>query len=368
MVLEVDPETGDVTGHTQENVEVPGDAADADLNNPVVSEVKKIVDESLAEAEVVGSQSVGTVTADITPAHSGGERDDRLSESTLGNLVGQFLVEAVEERGGADIGFMNPGGLRDELRNDPSGENGNITLAEANGVLPFANTLVTLDLTGEQVRNVLEQQWQPADSSRPFLALGTSDNLTWTYDPTAAAGERITSVTIDGAPLDPAKTYTVATASFLAGGGDNFSEFSAGTNVRDTGLIDSEAWMAYLSERSATGIAPDVGRHAVAAKGLPGTVQAGEDVSFTLSDLDLTSLGAPTTGAVDVTLGGADLGTFTAVSGVDNTTFGPAGHHTPLDGHVVIDVTIPAGTPAGETALIVTTDTGTVITVPVTVA
>ncbi|MBB0968538.1 hypothetical protein G6016_06115 [Dietzia aerolata] len=232
MVLEVDPETGDVTGHTQENVEVPGEATDADLNNPVVSEVKKIVDETLAEAEVVGSQSIGTVTADITTAHSGGERDDRLSESTLGNLVGQFLVEAVEERGGADIGFMNPGGLRDELRNDPAGENGNITLAETNGVLPFANTLVTLDL----------------------------------------------------------------------------------------------------------------------------------------SDLDLTSLGAPTTGAVDVTLGGADLGTFTAVSGVDNTTFGPAGHHTPLDGHVVIDVTIPAGTPAGETALIVTTDTGTVIPVPVTVA
>ncbi|MDX2357969.1 bifunctional UDP-sugar hydrolase/5'-nucleotidase [Dietzia sp. PP-33] len=367
VTLDVDSETREVIGFTQENVAVPSSADGADLSNPVVADVKQIVDATLAEAEVVGGQPVGTVTGDITTAYSGDSRDDRLSESALGNLVGQFLKDAVADRGGADIGFMNSGGLRAELFNDPADQDGNITLAEANEVLPFANTLVTLSLTGEQVRNVLEQQWQPAGSSRPFLALGTSDNITWTFDPTRPAGDRITSVTIDGAPLDPAADYRVAAASFLAAGGDNFTEFAEGTDVRDTGLVDSEAWPAYLAEHLSEGIAPDFARSAVAASNLPGTVQAGQEYSFTLSDLDLTSLGAPTTESATVELGGASLGTFDAVAGIDDVTFGPAAHVTPLDGRVDITVTIPAGTPAGESALTITTDTGTVITVPVTV-
>lgn len=372
VTLEVDPETREVVGSTQENVPVRTSAAGADLSNPVVAEVKRIVDAALAEAQIVGSQPVGTVTGDITTAYSGGVRDDRQSESALGNRVGQFFKDAVTDRGGADLGFMNPGGLRAELRNDPPGQDGNVTRAEANEVLPFANTLVTLSLTGEQVRRVLEQQWQPADSGRLFRALGTSDNLTWTFDPTRPAGDHITSVTIDGAPLDPAASYRVAVASFLAEGGDHFTAFTEGTDVRDTGLVDSEAWLVYLAERRAEGIAPDFGRRGVAAKGLPGTVQAGQEYSFTLTDLDLTSLGAPTTRTATVELGpaapgGAPLGTFPAVAGIDDVTFGPAAHATPFDGRVDITVTIPAGTPAGDTALRITTDTGTVITVPVVV-
>ncbi|MEH6819319.1 MAG: bifunctional UDP-sugar hydrolase/5'-nucleotidase [Dietzia psychralcaliphila] len=367
VTFDVDPETREVIGFTQENVAVPSSAAGADLSNPVVADVKQIVDATLADAEIVGSQPVGTVTGDITTAYRNGTRDDRLSESALGNLVGQFVKDAVADRGGADIGFMNSGGLRAELFNDPADQDGNITLAEANEVLPFANTLVTMSLTGEQVRNVLEQQWQPAASSRPFLALGTSDNLTWTFDPTSPAGDRITSITIDGAPVDPAASYRVAAASFLAAGGDNFTEFAEGADVRDTGLVDSEAWQGYLAERRVEGIDPDFARSAVAASNLPGTVQAGQEYSFTLSDLDLTSLGAPTTRTATVELGGASLGTFDAVAGIDDVTFGPAAHVTPLDGRVDITVTIPAGTPAGETALTITTDTGTVITVPVTV-
>ncbi|WP_010542348.1 bifunctional metallophosphatase/5'-nucleotidase [Dietzia alimentaria] len=365
--LDVDRGTGRVSGHTQENVAVPPSAVGADLSNPVVGEVKRIVDSALAEADVVGGRPVGTVRGDITTAHRDGRRDDRLSESTLGNLVGQFFKDAVADRGGADLGFMNPGGLRAELLDDPAGQDGNVTLAEADAVLPFANTLLTLTLTGEQVRRVLEQQWQPVSTSRLFRALGTSDNLAWTLDPVAPVGERITSVTLDGEPLDPAADYRVAVSSFLAEGGDHFTAFTEGRDVRDTGLIDSEAWLTYLAERREGGVAPDFGRHGVAAKGLPGTVEAGDELSFTLSDLDLTSLGAPTTATATVDFGGRQLGTFDAVPGVDNETFGPAPHATQLDGRVDISVTIPAGTPPGATALTVTTDTGTVVTVPFTV-
>lgn len=365
VTLEVDPRSREVIGFIQENVAVPSSPAGADLSNPVVADVKRIVDDALAAAEIVGGQPVGTVTGDITTAYSGGVRDDRLSESTLGNLVGQFLKDAVADRGGADFGFMNPGGLRAELLNDPAGRSGNITLAEANAVMPFANTVVTMSLTGRQVRRVLEQQWQPVETGRLFRALGTSDGLTWTFDPTRSAGDRITSVTVDGLPLDPEASYRVAVSSFLAEGGDSFSAFTEGTDVRDTGLVDSEAWLVYLADRRTEGLAPIFARRAVAAKGLPGAVRPGQEYSFTLTDLDLTSLGAPTTQTATVALRGTPLGTFDAVPGVDDVTFGPAAHVRPLDGRVDITVTIPVDAPAGDTALTITTDTGTVITVPV---
>lgn len=367
VTLEVDPRSREVVGFTQDNVEVPAMSDGADLSNPVVADVKRIVDGALAEAGAVGGQPVGTVTGDITTAYVGGARDDRLSESALGNLVGQFIKDAVASRGGADIGFMNPGGLRAELLNDPAGKDGNITLAEADAVMPFANTLVTMSLTGRQVRRVLEQQWQPVETDRQFRALGTSDGLTWTFDPTRSTGDRITSVTVGGAPLDPEASYRVAVSSFLAEGGDSFTEFTEGADVRDTGLVDSEAWLVYLAEQRTDGLTPDFARRAVAARDLPGAVRPGQEYSFTLTDLDLTSLGAPTTRTATVSLGGSALGAFDVVPGVDDVTFGPAAHVRPLDGRVDITVSIPADAPAGETALTVVTDTGTVITVPVRV-
>ena len=98
------------------------------------------------------TQPVGEVTADITTAFSGGSytdgvyaggnRDDRASESTLGNLVANSLRDSLasDELGGADIGVVNPGGLRNELYYAPDGV---ITYAEANAVLPFVNNLWT---------------------------------------------------------------------------------------------------------------------------------------------------------------------------------------------------------------------------------
>ena len=105
-----------------------------------------------------------------------------------------------------------------------------------------------------------------AAPSRPFLALGLSDNVRVTQDATKARGSRITSVIINGQPLDPAKTYTVSTFSFLATGGDNFASFKQGTS-RDTGLVDRDLWIGYL--KGHTGIAPDFARQQVAESGLP---------------------------------------------------------------------------------------------------
>lgn len=111
---------------------------------------------------------------------------------------------------------------------------------------------------------------------------------------------------IDGEELDPAATYTVSTFSFLATGGDNFTAFTEGT-ARDTGLVDRELWISYLQNHRP--ISPDFARQQVEAPGFPTQgVEAGDEVSFELAKLDLTSDGSPANTAARVYLtNGTDL-------------------------------------------------------------
>lgn len=306
--LTVDPSTGVVSAYTVRNVaRTTVDDAALVAQYPRVGQVKTIVDAALARATTVGDQPVGSITGDVTTAFSGGSyvggkyaggtRDDRASESTLGDLVATALRDGLPaDAGSADLGIVNPGGLRADLRyagdtaSNAANTDGVVTYAEANAVLPFVNNIWTVKLTGAQLKAVLEQQWQPDGASRPFLALGLSDNVRVTQDPTKPRGSRITSVVVDDAPLDPTRVYTVSTFSFLGTGGDNFTAFTQGTSA-DTGLVDRDLWISYL--RSHAGISPDFARQQVVGSGIPASVRAGDPVAFSLSKLDLTSLGSP---------------------------------------------------------------------------
>lgn len=180
-----------------------------------------------------------------------------------------------------------------------------VSYAAANAVLPFVNNLWTTSLTGAQLKTMLEQQWQTnADGtipSRPFLNLGLSNNVDYTYDSSRALGDHITSVVINGAPLDLARSYRVGTFSFLATGGDNFRVFTEGSNTKDSGLIDRDAWITYLGEKSkAAPIAPDFSRRGVDVVDAPAAVTEGQKVTMKLSKLDLTSLGTPESTKVTV--------------------------------------------------------------------
>ncbi|MFJ7751616.1 ExeM/NucH family extracellular endonuclease [Arthrobacter sp. NPDC097144] len=351
--LDYNPATDEVLSYTATNV--PRTTASADslvAAYPAVAKVKSIVGAALASAAEIGNQPVGSVTADITTAFKGTVRDDRSSESTLGNLVADSLLSTLSsaERGGAEIGVTNPGGLRAELY---YGDDGVITYAEANAVLPFVNNLWTTTLTGAQLKTMLEQQWQPEGSSRAFLALGLSDNITYTYDPDQPRGSRIQTVTINGAAMDPARDYRVGTFSFLAQGGDNFTVFSEGTNTRDTGLVDRDAWISYIKANSP--LSPDFARQGVILKGAPATVKAGAAASFTVSGLDLTSLGSP----ANTTLAASwvnSSGTATALA----TAAVSAGTAT-------VNVTLPPSA-SGPGTLVLTADpSGTAVSHPVTV-
>src|SRR5690606_39107802 len=153
----------------------------------------------------------------------------------------ESIRASLDESDGVQIGLINPGGLRADLlwADDPGqaidGErDGVVTESEANQVLPFANNLTTVALTGEQFERVLEQQWQPEGSSRPYLQLGLSENVSYTFDAARPAGDRITSITVDGQPVDPAAEYVIGSVSFLVEGGDNFTALTEGTDVTDT--------------------------------------------------------------------------------------------------------------------------------------
>ncbi|WP_106850072.1 bifunctional UDP-sugar hydrolase/5'-nucleotidase [Blastococcus sp. Marseille-P5729] len=373
--LTYDAVTDTVTSYAAQNITVPSTpGASCPKTDPQYIAASQVVTAAVAQAKAIGQQPIGQVTDDITTAYADGKRDDRLSESTLSNLIAQSMVEVLKEpgRSGADIGVMNPGGVRAELLyDDGANKTGEITYGEAAAVTPFANTLQTIELTGEQFKTVLEQQWQrdkngvPLTSGRPYLKLGLSENVTYTFDPDRALNDRITSITINGEPIDPAATYTIVGASFLIGGGDNFWEFRNGANMKDSGLIDTESFINWIDTNSP--VSPDFAKQAVTVRELPTTVQAGTALSFQAQGFDLTSLGSPTNTGGKVMLNGVEIGTFQIVAGqtiVTSTIPNVAG----AGGVATIDTIVPADTPAGPATLQLVADpSGTTVTIPITV-
>ncbi|WP_062243415.1 bifunctional metallophosphatase/5'-nucleotidase [Brevibacterium epidermidis] len=292
------------------------DTEDKSYDSEVVDKVAGIISDAEEKAKDLGSEVTGTISEDITRATKDGE-EDRGAESTLGNLVADALKEGVEETQleEADFGVTNAGGLRTDLLCDQIYNNEDkceVTVAELNGVLPFANDHGVVTLKGEDVIGVFEEQWQPDDASRPFLHLGVSDDVDVVYDSDADKGEHVKSVKVDGEEIDPNKDYRVATLSFLAAGGDNYTSFAKG-DFEQSGLTDFETWENYFNKHQAEGedVAPDKNeRQADAAKDVidngeltaeltgPKAIKPGESAEFVLK----TDAKSEVSGPVDVTV------------------------------------------------------------------
>lgn len=291
--LEVDPATGDVVSSATERLALATEVGprEWELNYPINSSVQNIVDKAVAESEVVGKEEVGKISADIL---RGGEEpgSDRGVESTLGNTVADIHLWATSNDSfagnKAEIAFMNAGGLRADLL---YGEDGTVTYKAAAEVQPFANTLTTFDLTGAQIREALEQQWQPDGSERSKLQLGISEGLSYTYVEDAPRGEHIKEITFKGEPLDESATFHVAANAFLATGGDNFTAFGEGANHADSGQIDLDATVNYFKSHDVVDPSP-LGRAVLAGTDwakveLSSTeVEAGKELAVTVSGLE----------------------------------------------------------------------------------
>ena len=213
-------------------------------------DVTKIIEKWQPLVDEAGDTPIGMITEDInrggTPPGT-----DRGVESAAGNLVADAQLWATSANG-ADVAFMNPGGVRSDLTfADSAGEgNGVVTFGEAFTFQPFGNSLVTYEMTGAQIVSVLEEQCQPLGSSRPFLHLGVPDALTYDLATTIVAGDcisvSISNVVLNGSLLVTSSTYNVTVNSFLADGGDNFDTLGTITTPRIDGGNDLQALTNYL--------------------------------------------------------------------------------------------------------------------------
>ncbi|QNO37625.1 ExeM/NucH family extracellular endonuclease [Protaetiibacter sp. SSC-01] len=349
-----DPATDELTIDT-ENLNLIG----AFAPDPAVAE---IVADAVEVAAELGSVSLGTISQDIRRAVQDDGAENRGGESLIGNLIADAQLAATADLA-TDLAIMNPGGIRADLVYAGTGEgdpDGNVTYAEAALIQPFANTLVTLNLTGAQLKQVLEEQWQPAGAARPYLKLGLSQGLEYVYDPAAPAGSHITSITLNGEPVTDGQVLKVVTNSFLAAGGDNFATLAEGTDVADSGRVDLDAFVAYIGENSP--VTPDLAQRAVGATlSAPAdgvAYQAGEQVTAELSSL-LFSTGGPESGEATISLGGEVLGSGAVTRTIVNTT--------DEQGQATVTFTVPEGV-EGTQVLTITGPGGTEVTLPIEVA
>lgn len=156
----------------------------------------------------------------------------------LGNLIADAQLGATRDKG-AEIAFMNPFGIRAPL---VPGEDGTLTFGDIYLCQPFGNNVVTESMTGAQIKAVLEEG---LDDTGPKQALAPSAGFEFRYDPARPAGDRIVSITLDGKPLDMAKTYRVTVNGFLGLGGDGFSGF-VGKPDTVTGPTDIDALESWI--------------------------------------------------------------------------------------------------------------------------
>ena len=171
-------------------------------------------------------------------------------ESALGDLVADANLAAGLPFG-AQIAFMNNGGMRQDL---DAGPDRMVTSGRALMVLPFSNSLVAMNLSGAQIYALLEQQWLgERDVTRGLLQV--SEGFSYQYNPGLPLGSRVVpgSVMLNKVPLEMASPYRVVVNNFLAEGGDGFPLFAKGGNRAETGIRDIDALTSYLAKREQIG-------------------------------------------------------------------------------------------------------------------
>src|SRR5713101_60550 len=168
-------------------------------------------------------------------------------ESALGDIIAdaQLAATRADTKGAAVIAFTNPGGVRADIPKKPDGT---VTYADVFSSQPFRNQLVTLTLTGAQIKDALEQQW--LDPKRPRI-LQVSKGFNYTWDSARAYGDRVVAdrMSLNGQPIDPAKSYRVTVNNYLSVGGDGFTVLKEGAG-QQFGIYDVDALYGYFMANS----------------------------------------------------------------------------------------------------------------------
>jgi len=230
--VEVDPRSNAVLAMSARNVPVSaasGEQAD------IAALVTRYVDATRPLAE----RRLGTVRGSAEWA--GGDTD-----SPIGNLLTDAQLAATQgaAQGGAELAFLNSGGVRSRL--EPAAD-GAVTYGQLFALQPFGNTLVVVELTGARLKDVLEQQFTDEAPARIRTSLLIpSAGFTYAYDRGRAAGERIVEMRLNGQQVEPTRTYRVTVNNFLASGGDGFSVLASAPVVAEGG-VDLDALEAFVA-------------------------------------------------------------------------------------------------------------------------
>src|SRR5262245_55571424 len=172
------------------------------------------------------SQIIGEATADLTPSNN--------SESSLGNLI----ADAYREKGKTQIAIQNTGGMRTRILQ------GRITWGNVFEVLPFQNTMVTLKLTGAQLKKTLERGLVSS------IGIAATSGVRVQYDRSKPSGQQVVALQLlDGTPVDDSKLYSIATNDFVLAGGDGFTEIAKVTDITDTGIYLRDVLVDYIKTR-----------------------------------------------------------------------------------------------------------------------
>jgi 5'-nucleotidase len=236
--LKLDPVTRDVIGAKADNNIVRTETLAKNAAQTALLETYDKV------AAPIANRPAGSVTATLSrvPNNAG--------ESPLGDIIAdaQLAATSTEAKGGAVIAFTNPGGVRAEIVRR---EDGAVTYGDVFASQPFRNQLVTITLTGKQIKDMLEQQW--LDPKRPRI-LQVSKGFSYAWDANRPDGERVLPerMSLNGQPVDPAASYRVTVNNFLFVGGDGFTVLTQGTAPL-IGVYDSDALHAYFGANSPVG-------------------------------------------------------------------------------------------------------------------
>jgi 5'-nucleotidase len=233
--VKLDPATHDVISAKADNVIVRNAALAKDSDQTaLIAAYDKL-------AAPIAERRAGSVTDTLSRV------PNEAGESVLGDIIADAQLAATrsDKDGGAMIALTNPGGIRTDIAKK---EDGAVSYADVFASQPFRNQLVTLTLTGAQIKDTLEQQW--LDPKRPRI-LQVSKGFEYTWDNAKPYGEHVAaeSLALNGARIERAQAYRVTVNNYLSVGGDGFTVFKDG-KAPLTGGYDADALDAYFKANS----------------------------------------------------------------------------------------------------------------------
>ncbi|WP_417263834.1 bifunctional metallophosphatase/5'-nucleotidase [Celeribacter sp.] len=212
---------------------------------PILLDASVTEDESIKSrvAELAGpiNELKAKVVAEASADIDGSRETCRAVECPMGNLVADAMLERVKDQG-VEIAIQNGGGLRASI------QGGQVTMGDVLTVLPFQNTLSTFEVTGETIVAALENGVsEMADGAGRFPQVA---GMSYTVDPSAEVGARISDVMVGGAPIEMDKVYGVASNNYVRNGGDGYKMFTSAENAYDFGPDVADVLADYLIENA----------------------------------------------------------------------------------------------------------------------